>query len=77
MGFFARGIEWPLPASAKKVVTRCPAHSPEDVEVYPARFDTPLPTIKIPLRESDADALLELQPLLDRAYFEAQLKKRK
>ena len=44
--------------------------NPEEVEVYPARFDAPLPTIKIPLRESDADALLELQPLLNRAYFD-------
>ena len=44
--------------------------NPEEVEVYPARFDAPLPTIKIPLRERDSDAILPLQPLLDRAYID-------
>ncbi len=39
-------------------------------EVYPARFDAPLPTIRIPLRHQDSDAVLELQKLLDRAYID-------
>ena len=39
-------------------------------EVYPARFDAPLPTIRIPLRQQDPDAILELQKPLDRAYID-------
>ncbi len=41
---------------------------PDQIEVYPARFDVPLPTIKVPLRKRDADAILALQPLLNGAY---------
>ena len=45
---------------------------PERAEVYPVRFDVALPTIRIPLRRGDADAILELQKLLDRAYADGR-----
>jgi len=41
---------------------------PEVAEVYPISFRDPLPTIKVPLRKTDADVTLELQVLLDQAY---------
>ena len=44
------------------------ATSPEDAEVYRATFRAPLPTIRIPLRESDNDIRLPLQSLLNSAY---------
>jgi hypothetical protein len=37
-------------------------------EVYPVALQTPLPTIRIPLRRKDADVLLNLQALLDTTY---------
>lgn len=40
------------------------------VEFYPARFDAPLPTIRIPLRRNDGDAILEFQKLIAQAYFD-------
>ena len=43
---------------------------PTRAEVYPARFDAPLPVINVPLRERDTDAILDLQPLLERAYID-------
>lgn len=44
------------------------ATSPEDAEIYRATFRTPLPTIRIPLRETDKDVQLPLQSLLNSAY---------
>jgi hypothetical protein len=41
---------------------------PNVVEVYRAGLESRLPTIRVPLRESDEDAPLALQPLVDRAY---------
>jgi hypothetical protein len=41
-------------------------------ELYQATYRRPLPAIKIPLRPADPDAILELQPLIDRAYVEGQ-----
>ena len=38
------------------------------VEVYPCPLRDSLPVVGVPLRESDADATLDLQPLLDRCY---------
>lgn len=43
---------------------------PTRAEVYTARYDAALPTIRIPLRKRDPDAILELQKLLDRAYID-------
>lgn len=43
-------------------------HRPEKAEIYRVSLRDRLPNIKIPLRPHDADALLELQPLIDQAY---------
>lgn len=37
-------------------------------EIYRANFRSPLPIVKIPLREKDDDVKLQLQPLVDAAY---------
>ena len=37
-------------------------------EVYPIELSKPLPAIPIPLRDSDPDVMLELQPLIERVY---------
>jgi hypothetical protein len=37
-------------------------------EVYPMPLAQPLPKIKVPLRQSDADVVLDLQPLLEQCY---------
>lgn len=39
-----------------------------DCEYYPIPLTSPLPKIKVPLRPTDADVILELQPLLELAY---------
>ena len=39
-------------------------------EVYPISLREPLPTIRVPLRPSDADVPLALQSLIDRVYAE-------
>lgn len=44
------------------------ATSPEEAEIYRATYRTSLPTIRIPLRETDADIQLPLQSLLNSAY---------
>jgi hypothetical protein len=44
------------------------AARPDDWEVYPVPLEQRLPTIAIPLRPTDADVPLELQPLIDRCY---------
>jgi hypothetical protein len=41
---------------------------PNVVLVYRAPLRGPLPIIAIPLRETDADVILHLQPLIDRCY---------
>lgn len=43
-------------------------HRPSPIEVYRVPLDEPLPAIRVPLREKDPDAVLELQPLVARAY---------
>lgn len=43
-------------------------HRPSRVEVYRVPLQEPLPSIRIPLRESDPDVVLELQPLIAQAY---------
>ncbi len=45
---------------------------PDRAEVYPVRFDMALPTIRIPLRRSDPDAILQLQLLLNRVYADGR-----
>jgi hypothetical protein len=44
------------------------ASQPLAFEVYPVSLRAPLPTIRIPLRESDADVPLSLQDLIAEAY---------
>ncbi len=41
---------------------------PGDYEVYPIRFRDRLPVIRVPLRPSDADVLLDMQPLVDQCH---------
>lgn len=41
---------------------------PDVCEIYPVPLRQGLPTIRIPLRETDADARLDLQTLIDQAY---------
>jgi len=42
--------------------------NPLVAEFYPIRLADRLPAIRIPLRETDADVPLELQPLVDQCY---------
>jgi hypothetical protein len=44
------------------------ASKPRQIEVYPAPLAARLPTIAVPLRESDDDVPLELQVLIERCY---------
>jgi hypothetical protein len=39
-----------------------------EVEVYREPLREPLPTIKVPLRQTDADVPLDLQPLIEQCY---------
>jgi len=41
---------------------------PSRAEVYPIRLREKLPTIRIPLRAKDTDALLDLQALIDECW---------
>lgn len=43
-------------------------HKPRFVEVYSMPLDRPLRRIRIPLRPTDRDVVLELQPLVEQAY---------
>jgi hypothetical protein len=40
----------------------------DEAEVYPLRITEPLPSLRIPLRRKDPDAILPLQLLLDKCY---------
>lgn len=44
------------------------ANRPTEAEIVPVSLREPLPNIAIPLRPTDADVVLELQPLLDECY---------
>jgi hypothetical protein len=41
---------------------------PDKVAVYRLPLREPLPALRLPLRESDEDVVLELQPLIDQCY---------
>ncbi|MEX2169865.1 MAG: DUF4058 family protein [Pirellulales bacterium] len=45
------------------------ATEPDAWEVYPVSLREPLPTIRIPLRETDPDVPLNLQALIDQCYL--------
>jgi hypothetical protein len=47
----------------------------DDAEVYPIRLQQPLPTIKVPLRQSDPEALLDLQALIEQCYRRGRYEK--
>ena len=44
------------------------AATPERAEIYPVPLRLPLPNIRIPLRPSDEDVVLRLQPLINDCY---------
>ena len=44
------------------------ANLPEEHEVYPIRLRERLPAIRVPLRPADADAVADLQPLIDQCH---------
>ena len=44
------------------------ASRPSQYELYPIDLSEPLPNVAIPLRSSDGDVAMALQPLLDRTY---------
>lgn len=58
------------PASHRTTYQVCVlrGRTPHKVEVYRAPLDRRLPTIRVPLRETDADVPLDLQALVDQCY---------
>jgi len=44
------------------------ATQPDEANLYPITLRDPLPNIPIPLRSTDRDAVLQLQPLLDECF---------
>jgi hypothetical protein len=44
------------------------AERPAEREVYPVRLRERLPAIRVPLRPTDADVVLDLQPLIDQCH---------
>lgn len=49
-------------------VTVTRGHRPGEAEVYRVSLREPLPSIRVPLRPTDQDVWLELQPLIEQAY---------
>lgn len=41
---------------------------PDEIEIFPIHLRRPVQKIKVPLRESDSEIFLDLQPLLEHAY---------
>jgi len=58
----------PLPYLAPYRICVVRASRPDQAEVYRVSLRKRLPVFRIPLRESDADARLDLQELIDKAY---------
>ena len=57
--------DWPE-SDYQIVVLR--ADSPNQTEIYPCSLRERLPAVRVPLRPSEPDAALDLQPLIDRCY---------
>lgn len=59
-----------LPASYRRCYAACVrrAWKPLRREIYRFPLREPLRSIRVPLRQTDADVLLELQPLVDQCY---------
>ena len=68
-GWCARDVRtsgsWPE-EPCQIIVSR--AHHPGFCEVYPCPLRQPLPAVRVPLRDGEPDAVLDLQPLVDRCY---------
>jgi hypothetical protein len=62
--------EWRLPADCRGPyrISVVRAGQTDQAEVYRASLRSPLPTIRVPLRQSDADVALDLQSLLAQCY---------
>jgi hypothetical protein len=56
------------PAGASYAVCVFRATRPGEQEVYPIRLRERLPAIRVPLRPTDADVVLDLQPLIDQCH---------
>ena len=63
---------WPVPKSHRTAfqarVTRAHDRSRPRAEVYAMPLEQPLPAIRVPLRPTDKDVTIDLQPLVDQAY---------
>jgi hypothetical protein len=63
---------WPIPKSHRTAfnacVTRALDRSEPRAEIYAMPLQQPLPPIKVPLRPTDKDAVIDLQPLVEQAY---------
>ena len=59
-----------IPPRARTTYQACVRRGwlPQRFEVYPVPLRSPLPAIRIPLREKDADVRLDLQAVLEQAY---------
>ncbi|MEO8166454.1 MAG: DUF4058 family protein [Betaproteobacteria bacterium] len=68
--FILAAPEERLPAAIRTLSLLCVrrAIQPGRVEIYRAPLREPLPNIPIPLRRSDPDVVLQLQPLIDACY---------
>jgi len=60
--------EVPEPARRGYMVCICRATHPGQREIYPLPLRAPLPAMRIPLRPTDADVVLKLQPLIDQCF---------
>ena len=76
MGFVRQGA-WVFPQPVREVLQQAGACGGVCViraarlgehEVYPVRLRERLPAIRVPLRPSDADVVLDLQPLIDQCH---------
>jgi len=61
-------LQCPSAGASLYRVTIRRAGSQQQIELHPIALRTPLPDVPIPLRPSEAQVRLKLQPLLDRAY---------
>jgi len=48
------------------------ANRPDRAELFPVPLRSPLPNLPIPLRPTDDDVVLQLQPLLDACYHDGR-----
>ncbi len=61
---------WHIPPHHRTTYMACVSRGwkPGWAEVYPMPLPERLPAIRVPLRESDADVTLDIQPLVDECY---------